>query len=506
MAVGVGAMLLFSTGCNKIDQFGDTNGNPLGSANPITAALLTNVQSQLGEIVSGILTQGGIVPGLYAQYYSETQYTDAGRYSEPKIDATALYATILNDCQIIINKNSDPATKGAVVASGSNANQIAIAKILKSYIAWTITDRWGDVPYSQALLGAANVYPKYDLQSDIYKQLLTDLKDAVAGFDGGSAMKGDLMYGGDQAKWKKLANTLRMSIALRMSKRFPNPGELAATEFAAAATDVNGFITDNADNFALSFPGGSFKNTWFNTYNGRSDYSLSKTMYDALNGLGDTRKSVFGTNNNAFPYGLSIADANTYSTSVSGNYAKVLTANFRAEDAKQVVVNAATGLLAKAEAIERGWIPGLTTADAQAAYEAAIQQSFAQWGIAVPGGYLAGNASYTAGVGAGSIGQNAFNSIPASSNANTANKIERIQLQRWIALFPDGIQGWSEWRRTDIPHIKPTAFGTNNPKEIPRRFVYGTNEYSLNPASVTEAAGRLASGDKMESRIWWDAL
>ena len=69
--------------------------------------------------------------------------------------------------------NTNPATKstfnvvGTVAAPlGSNANQIGVATILKSYYLWTITDRWGDIPYSEALKGAANLTPKYDKQEE----------------------------------------------------------------------------------------------------------------------------------------------------------------------------------------------------------------------------------------------------------------------------------------------------------------------------------------------------
>ena len=100
----------------------------------------------------------------------------------------------MNDLQVIINKNTDPATSGSslVQGSGSNANQIATATILKAYYVWTVTDRWGDVPYTEALQGAANLTPAYDKQSDIYAHILQDLKDGIAGFDGGLVMQGDI--------------------------------------------------------------------------------------------------------------------------------------------------------------------------------------------------------------------------------------------------------------------------------------------------------------------------
>lgn len=502
LAVGAGSLLLVGTSCNKLEDFGDTNVNPLGSTTPITSALLTNVESQLGGFASVIR------PALYVQYVAETQYTDASLYAEPKLEFGGNYSGPLYDLQSIIDRNSNPATAGKFALSGSAANQIAVSKILKSYLISTVTDRWGDVPYEESLKAAGNFTPKFDMQLDIYKKMFADLKDAVDGFDGGLKMQGDIMYAGDQAKWKKLANTLRMQLALRLSKRYPAPGGLAAMEFAAAAAHPAGFIATNADNFTLNYPGGAaYRHPWFNTYNGRSDYALSKTLTDILSNLGDARRSAYGTSDAAFPYGLKRDQALT----VNPSYAKVLADSKRTESSPVVVVSAASSLLAVAEGLERGWITSTINpayASAKTAYEDAIKASFDQWGIAGGAAYaVSGPVAFNSGAGGGTgVGVNSFGSIPASSNAVTTTSLQRIHLQRYIALFPDGIQAWNSWRRTGIPDIKPTAFATNSAAgfTIPRRYVYGTNEYSLNPAALAEAVGRLTGGDVMSARVWWD--
>ena len=501
IAISTGIILLVSTGCHKLEDFGDDNTNPLGSTQPITGALITNAESNLGELTTGTGTAGGVAirAGLYCQYYSETQYPDASLYQEPKFDGGIIYSGILADCQTVINKNTDPATAAAAGISGPNNSQIGIATILKTYIAWTITDRWGDVPYSEALQGAGNFYPVYDKQEDIYKAFLSDLRDAVSKLDNGAvAIKGDIIYSGDVTKWKKFANTLSMGIAMRMTKRYPNAGDYAATQFALAAADANGMIESNSDNFTLNFPGGSYKNTWFNTFDGRSDYFFCKTMGDALSNLGDSRSSAFSSQNHPMPYGLETADANAFAGQTP--YDTVLNVRFRRENSPLVIYSAANSLLTRAEAVERSWITG----DAKADYEAGVTASFEQWGVTLPATYLTGNANYDNGAGAGSIGQNSYGSIPASSNGNTATKLDRIALQQWIAWYGNGVQGWSNWRRTGVPNLQPTIYAKNNPKEIPRRYVYGSTEYSLNPDQVKAAADRLSAGDVMSSRIWWD--
>lgn len=498
LPLSLAVFTLAGTGCNKIKDFGDINTNPSGVSSPNLAALLTNVESGIAGYASGTSVTR---PGNYAQYNSETQYTDVSLYNSPQLDFSGNYSGGLMDLQNIINRNSDPATAAANTVYGSNNNQIAVARILKAFSFWNIVDRWGPIPY----FGALNLtVPAYDSEESIYKDMIKELTEAVAQFDNGDPVKGDIIYGGNNAKWKKLANSLRMLMALRLSKVYPNAGDYAATQFAAAASNVNGYINSNADNFTVAYPGGGYKNPWFNLFDGRKDHAESKTMTDLLNGLGDTRISAFGANTAGFPYGLVRADAVT----VPEPWPLILSDANRMENSPIVIVSASQSLLAYAEAVERGWlaslVPAPTTADAQTAYNNAVTLSFARWGITIPGTYLTGAASYTSGAGVAAIGQNSFGSIPAGSNATTTTKIQRIQLQRYIATYPDGNQAWAEWRRTGVPGILPTTFATNSSKQIPRRYTYGLLEYSLNAAGVAQGIAGLTGGDTQDTRIWWD--
>lgn len=495
------SMVVMGTGCAKIDDFGNTNVNPNAISSPITSALLTQVQSQLGGFASVLRTN------VYSQYIAENQYTDVSLYALPLLEMEGTYSGPLQDLQTIINYNSDPKTAAIAAANGSNANQIAIARILKAYLFWVTTDRWGDIPYSQALKGAGNLLPKFDKQEDIYFDLMKEIKEATASFDIGAPIKGDIMYGGNTDQWKKLGNSLRMLMALRLTKRYPAAGDKAAVEFAAAASAPGGLITTNADNFLQPYPGGAFKNPWFNVYETRDDYASSKTLGDVLNGLGDTRINAFGTNAIMFPTGLTRDLAIAYGNSVGNGQSRVIRADLRTASSPYVVIPASVVLLARAEGKERGWISGGTTG-AEADYAAGIAASFGQWGLTMPANYLSGGASYTAGTGVpGSIGAGAapYDNFRAASNniqdAATPNKLSRIALQTWIANFPDGNQGWANWRRTGVPNLKETRFKTG---PYVRRYVYGNNDYGLNNANTIEAAGRMSGGDKQDSRIWWD--
>jgi hypothetical protein len=467
-------------------DFGDTNLNPAATTDPNTAALLTNTLSGIG----GYAASNGTA--LYCQFISETQYPDFSCYSANLGSPMGTYSGALYDLENIIITNTNEATKTTASLNGANENQIAIARILKAYIYWTLTDRWGDLPYTEALKGDPNV--AYDTQETIYKDLIKELTESVAQFVSGAPIKGDIAYNGDIAKWKKLANSLRMLMSLRLSKQYPLATDYAATQFKAALADAAGSIQTNADNFRLDYPGGNFRNPYYNMYDGRKDYGLSATMTAALATLtGDSRGIVFGATstgaptNIGVPYGFKRETVTAWTNS-NPNYAYVFNPTYREQTDPIFIVKASSVLLARAEAADRGWTS--ETANTEVLYAAGVTAAFTQWGLTDPDlAYFAGaNVDLTAAFGTGA-------------------NIAKIGLQQWLAFFPDGIQGWSNWRRINIPALLPAPDATNDPKEIPRRYCYGTPDYSLTKVGVEEAVTRILPagvGDKMNGRVWWD--
>lgn len=473
------------TSCEKIKDFGDTNVDPNRTTTPNTAALLTSVLAN----ISGRATQQN--PGYFCQYFAETQYPGISVYTLPQFDFDGLYAGSMYDCQNIINTATNPLTSGAAAANGSLNNQIAIARILKSYYFWVITDAWGDAPYSQALSGGTLQFPVYDKQEDIYKGILNELKEANAQFDGGNTVKGDVVFGGAVASWKKLSNSLRMLVALRMSKRYPNAGELASNEFNAALSAAGGSIETNADNFSVSYPGGSYNNPWYTLYDGRKDVGQADVFVSRLTTLNDKRQlnNIYGSSQVGVPYGRN----RDYMNNVWGpvfsadQWSRVLNAGLRTSSGRVDIVHAAAVLFARAEARERGWTTTPNeTLTARQLYEKAITSSFTQWGLAVTdaGAYI--------------------NTVDVFYGTTAPENINKIALQRYIALYPDGLQGWCEWRRTGIPALTPAADASNSGGQIPRRFVYGVNDYSTNRTNVLDAASRITGGDSQDAKVWWD--
>jgi Starch-binding associating with outer membrane len=468
-------ILGLASSCKKIDDFGDINTNPGSTTAPITAALLTNVLSNMPGNVQG----PGLRGGLYCQYMSETQYTEISLYSTPQLNVDGVYSGILMDLQNIINSNKEEATREIVSVSGSNNNQIAIARILKAYYFWILTDQFGDLPYSEALSG--NPQPKYDTQEFIYKDLLKELKEAAAQFDEGAPMKGDILLGGNKTRWRQFALSVRLLISLRMSKVDPN---FAKAQFNEALTEsgVNRalLINSNADNITMQLPGGNFKNPWFNLYNGRKDQAVSSVLTGMLSSLNDPRINAYASSSVGFPYGLTRDQAVAFGAA-NPNWGKILSDSWRAENSPVALLTYSQILFARSEAAERGW----TSEDKVQLYKDAIKSSMEQWNVfstATYNNYLTNSAV----------------------DLSTGNALEKIATQRWIALYPNCNEGWAEWRRTGYPALTPSPNASNSSKQIPRRFTYGVNEYSLNETNVRAAATRIQGGDTQDGRVWWD--
>lgn len=469
----IAVSLMVVQSCTKFDDFGRTNQNPNATTEPITSALLTNALAGMGNWIWG----NGItvVGGLYAQFFSETQYTEASRYSKPVYNMDFFYAGAMNDLKNIIDYNSNPETATKAAENGSNANQIAIARILLAYHFWVLTDSYGDIPYSEALQG--NGIITYDKQSDIYPALIAELKAAVDQFDGGATVRGDILYNGDNAKWRKFGNSIRLLMALRMSKINPT---LAQTEFNAALSHSAGVIQLNSENASLVPPGGVYNHWGYQYYaiTQRDDYAVSKTLMDHLN-AGDARVDAYGSSNIGFPYGLTRDNAVIF-FGANPNYARLLHPSKRTASSPMVILSAAHVYLARAEAAQRGW----TAENAAAMYALGVQRSWEEWGVST-----AGLAAYLA--------------TPAYDIA-AGNALQKIQLQQWIAFYPNGTQGWANWRRTGVPALTP-APGAGLP--IVRRIPYGPNDYNFNLANAT-AAGALytvaGQPDSQDGKVWWD--
>lgn len=476
------ALVWFGAGCNKLKDFGDVNQDPTKTTKPIIGALLTSAEVNMDpNNLIGLSTTGtpAISGGQYAQYFSETQYSGTSLYNLPQNDFTLYYTGILYDLQTVINLDESKGTS-------------AVAKILQQYIYWVLTDSWGDLPYSEALKGVDIIQPKYDTQEDIYKGIIATLTSAQADLTA-SSIQGDMIYGGDAALWKRAANSLKLLVAVQESKRFPAAGGAAAT--AAKEAIAAGVIETNAQNMKITYPGGSFKSPWYVLYDGRKDFGETNTMTDQLKSINDGRLATYGGGSEAIgdvtssdigvTYGLARNNVLAF-IEANPTWARVLRGDFRTAASTATIVTAGEVNLARAEAAYLGWT-GESVVDL---YNAGITQSYAQWGLTVSAGYLASAK---------------VKLVATTGNGSLTDSYQKITLQRWIASYPDGHQGWNVFRKANYPDLKPAPDALNVPPKIVSRFVYPTSEYSSNEVNVKAAVARYGSlGDSQDTHVWWD--
>ncbi|MEY3323570.1 MAG: hypothetical protein RLZZ417_3153 [Bacteroidota bacterium] len=471
-------MLLASIGffpaCDSFTDFGNTNVDPNRTNKPVTAALITNAIAGMGAAF--------ITEGLYCQYFAQSQYTDGSLYSRVE-GGFGSYSGVLYDLQNVIINNTDANLKTAALVQGSNANQIAVSRILKAYYFARLTDYFGDIPYSQALTG--EVKPVYDSQQTIYNGIFKELDEAVKQFDGGVAARGDILFSGNITRWKKFANSLRLILAIRLSKADAATG---ATQAKAALAADGGIITANADNTMLNYPGGNFNNPWYAAYLTRQDQAISEIMVKMLNERSDPRINSYATADKTgkitgIPYGLPREQAIQF-TNANPTWSFVLAPTFRAAATPLAILTAADVTLARAEAASMGW----TTENSEQLYKDGIKLSMEYWKVFTQASYD----TYTSGA------------LVAFAAGDNAGNLEKIRMQRWFTFYPDGLQGWSEWRRTNVPALKPTPFAINSSKQIIRRYIYPATEATLNGANYGAAVSKISGGDTNDGKVWWD--
>ena len=213
--------LLFMS-CETVD-FGDENLSPNAVSKANTGARITSAMRSM----PGVLTNAsaGI---LYAQHISEITYNDDSCYETIQWNFDGFYTGPLMNLQTVIDLNT--ASPAEYSSSGSAGMQMGVAHLLQVWFYHHMTDRWGAIPYSEALKGVENLKPKFDSQQAVYTGMMAQIDAALGMLDGGG-LSGDFMFNGDATQWKRFGNTMKMVMALRMADVDPST---AATKFVEA--------------------------------------------------------------------------------------------------------------------------------------------------------------------------------------------------------------------------------------------------------------------------------
>jgi hypothetical protein len=393
----------------------------------------------------------------------------------------------------------------------------ALAQIIKVECIHRTTDMYGPLPYFQ--FGNGGLTTNYDSQQDIYYSFFTDLDSAintlstyVQNYPGLKPLASyDLIYGGDYVRWIKFANSLKLRLAMRLAYADP----VKAKQYAEAAVNNSyGVFTSNDDNTILkSGLGVQIHNPLQIICFNFDDVRMGANMESFLKGYSDPRlpfmfnKAVADNQYHGIRNGITISNKALYTTPFS-------TLNVAPETPIRWI-SAAEMYFLRAEGAARGWNMGGTI---QGLYNTGVQTSFDQWGAGSSANYVADSVSKAAAYVDPSSSSNNVNAGSSLStitikmrNADLANietVFEKILTQKWIAMYPDGQEAWTEFRRMRYPKVFPVVLNNSaglitSATQI-RRLPFPQTEYQSNGAGVSTGVSVLGGPDNGATKLWWD--
>lgn len=389
----------------------------------------------------------------------------------------------------------------------------AMATVVKVIGMNRITDMYGPIPYSK--FGTA-IQVAYDSQKDVYYKFFEELDHAIevlTTYNNNNSARYmeqyDYIYSGNVSKWIKFANTLRLRLAMRIS--FVDEAK-ARTEAAAAINHPSGLMS-SADDSAFLHQNTSFTftNPLWEVSESFEDMRMGATMDCYMNGYSDPRISKYfrqatkDGNYHGARNGMTNINKANYVAAASG-------LNFET-NSDMLWMDASEAYFLLAEAKLR---LGLGAETVKSYYEEGIRTSFASKGASGADAYIANNTDLplttytdpTTNRGTNVASMVSQQTVAWDDAASTEVKLERIMTQKWIALYPNGQEAWSEMRRTGYPgfvRINSYSYTTEvTSNELISRLKFPTTEYSNNSENTQAAVSLLGGNDIAGTRLWWD--
>lgn len=521
----IGSLILTMSCTDNFDDF-NTNPNAVAKIDGATLPFLfTRAESAATNNQGNYQVAQNLFSDQYAQYFSCTATSfgsDRLAINQNWVGAAfnPMYNSVVPQLNTIF-ESTDPGSA-----------EYALANIMWVYTFHKITDYWGPIPYFKAGVTAQSV--PYDAQDVIYYDFFERLSAAVAVLNGktGETPFGDydIIYNGNVNKWIKFANTLRLRLAMRISKADPDRAKTEA-EAAVAA----GVFTESPGDDALvkrSESGGDGNGLAIMQWN---EFRMSASMESVLKGYEDPRlpeyymptkqssdakkanpaveleyhgiRNGLTTSQLTDPGGANLPDKNSQqgprwtpsNLGLAGGVAAPLAT-------PQNVMATAEAYFLRAEGTLYGWNMGGGTA--QTYYELGIKNSFLQWGIAAdPTPYIQ---STNVPIAPGDfLNSPPMTNIPVKFGSTLAVQEEQIATQKWIALFPDGMEGWADYRRSHKVKLYPVANSdnpliTNTATQWLRRIPFLLTETQTNKAAVEAGKNLLNGPDDTQTPLWWD--
>lgn len=529
--IKIGWLLLSVAGVACTSNYMDINSNPYEVSKDQMQvdgyAVSAAIKAMCGTVISTDVntTQftecllGGTQGGYYADSNNGFQYTIS------KFNATDDWSRVFLASDYIIPtlyanyKQLGMLTDDPIV--------MAIARVIKVCAMNRVTDTFGPIPYSQ--IGEdGKIQVAYDSQQQVYEKMFEELNESIAVLtenrNGGVVAEVDPIYGGSAEKWCRLANSMK----LRLAMRIVYADEALSREMAESAVSLTdggvGVMESNYDNAML--PVSSFGKDGnpllvacqYNHPDGSltgGDSHAAADIICYMNGYDDPRRAKYfvpsewdGIEYVGLRRGIEIPALKTIGRRYSG-------VNFVAGSAEPVQwMNAAEVAFLQAEAAAVfGFDMGGSAEDF---YYRGIRLSLEQWGVS--SGYATYVAddnrkpeAYNDPAGLNSYSGQLSDLGVAWNASDTPERMqERIIIQKWIANFHLGNEAWADFRRTGYPRLIPASDAGNcsNGKVKSaygaRRMPYPTAEYTTNGENVQQALSLLGGYDDMGTRLWWD--
>lgn len=537
----VGISMVFMGCTGDFDNMNTDPNNPTpGSVDPKFQLIFiqgrgipyANQWQEIDQLMISTLCEYSANDALSASDYSiDSRYVD---------DLWNLSYTVLTNANSLIRANEDKPIYN---------NIVQMARIWKAYAMLRLTNCIGDIPYSEAANDIDQ--PKYDTQKDIYYTIFEELKDAVSKLDESATnnvKSYDLIYGGDAAKWKKFANSIRLRMAVRISNvdagKAKIEAEAAITAGVFAGDDDAAYLTQGEDKFsqnpiyyhmksAVIHMSTAYKRlvmdiggqAWPTAADRVNNSNITEAIVGAKNapakvdprapiqfepaGMVDDPQNpdMVGNWDGTDPgHVTSAVNAPMDNGQFVNNFAKIGPWYYGTIDRKYQLFKYSELCFLKAIAIERGLISG----DAKAAYEAGVRSNMKEFAIpeTVITDYLASTSPNYYGTTA------KYDDVAGDCNTH----MDKILTQKYIAQFQEcSFETWADHRQFHKPTLMPFASvsssvftmnpsdkANNTPNAYAKRLYYPSSEYTVNESNVKEAESRMGGNNSIQNNVWWD--
>lgn len=496
--------LVAGTGCKK--NFLDINTNPNNPTDIgpelILPAALNNTAGRL--IIGGVDASGrnGIpgISGWMGQWAVSGSYAVSNTVAFYNYNQTTDYGQNLWDN--IYNNLEDYYQVETKAAAQNKPFYVGAAKIMMSHEFQQLVDFFGDVPYTDALQGTNVIQPKYDNAQTIYEDLINQIDSGISDIKFsqgiGVTSSNDIMFGGDVTSWVQFANTLKLRILIRQTEISGRNGYIQ-TQINNIKSEGTGFLTTDAsvrppDGYINS--AGKQNPFWAFNYNTSGTYindfwranQFALDFYDANN---DPRSHLV--------YGPTTTDPNTYAGNFLGQQTGALVGSassvfgpgvLKSVDQSAVIISAAESYFLQSEAVLRGYLSG----NAKDLYHSGITASFEYYGVS--DAETAAETYYS---------QTGKTNVYWDDSKTFDYKLNLIIAQKWCAentVTP--VEEWCDYRRLpNLPFNKSIpltqSIYAQDPKIVPYRILYPTNEFGTNGPNVPDQAQTAYRTDK----IFW---